>query len=103
MTKQEIRMEEGAWVREVRVESPRAEVRCDPYTFWKRYQWMCESKRAERVAMRFDHSINGSPFYRIVDVPDMCSLEYSTFGKNSWIQEPPQAPAVGVPVQNIYY
>jgi len=92
----------GQWITTIRVESPRAEIRCSPYTMWQTYISLCASN-VERVAYTFDHSINGGPFYRIVDVPDMCGLTYSPFSHNSWIQEPPAAPIVGYPVKNRYF
>lgn len=88
------------WVREIRRESAVAWRRCDPYEKWKAYENFCAS--AESVSMQLDHSINGGPFYRIIDEKDICSLEYKLFGPNEWIKAPPEAPAVGIPVKNVY-
>jgi hypothetical protein len=94
---------DGSWSTTLRVESPRAETRCAPYTFWQRYMYLCASADVERVAFTFDHAINGGAFYRIVDVPDMCSLTYRPFRHNDWIKGPPEAPAVGFSVLNTYF
>ncbi|HEY4488205.1 MAG TPA: hypothetical protein VJB97_01690 [Candidatus Paceibacterota bacterium] len=101
VTARSLREIEGQWVGTIRIESPKAEVRCSPYTYWQRYRYLCEG--AERVAFTFDHSVNGGAFFRIVEVPDMCALTYSAFGRNQWIKEPPEARAIGFPVENIYY
>lgn len=90
------------WVFEQRMESPRGEVRCSPYSYWQTHLSWCRSD-VERVSMQFDHSINGGPFFRIVDEPDICGLTYKPFWRNDWIKEPPEAPAVGQAVQNLYY
>lgn len=102
MTRDRVQALNGRWVREIRIESPKAEVRCAPYTTWQSRAYLC-AENVERVAFTFDHSVNGQPFYRVVDVEDMCGLTYKTFGHNEWIKEPPEAPAVGIPVRNVYY
>lgn len=78
--------------------------RCNPYTQWFRFNQMCERiATIDRIEWRFDHSINGGPFYRIVDVPDACALEYSAFKHNDWIQLEDTAEIIGYPVKNFYY
>ncbi len=102
VTERETKKQGSQWVEHIRVESPKAEYRCNPYVAWQSRMSLC-SKNVERVAFTFDHSINGGPFYRIVDVPNMCDLTYKPFTHNTWIKEPPEAPAVGYPVQNFYF
>lgn len=76
--------------------------RCDPYELWSRARGACDKPGIERISMQFDHSINGGPFYRIVDEPSICDLTYQPFTHNKWIKVPPEAPAIGYPVQNDY-
>ncbi len=93
----------GGSVREERYESSSSRQRCYPYIWWSRLHLQCDrDSNIERIAMRIDHSINGGPFYRIIDEPDMCALDYNAFSGNTWIREPPEAPLVGYPVQNAY-
>ncbi len=93
---------DGAYtVREETWESAVAWNRCDPYLFWQRTRRFCELPRAVRVDMQFDHSIDGGPFYRIIDERDICGLTYHPFVHNNWILLPPDAKIVGYPVQNI--
>jgi hypothetical protein len=94
--------EHNQWLETRVYESPNAESRCAPYAYWQSYRYLCTGD-VERVSMRQDASINGGPYYRIVDEPDMCSLEYRTFSHNDWIQQPPEAPFVGFARKNTYY
>lgn len=77
--------------------------RCDPYELWARYQPRCKLPSTERIGLTLDHSINGGPFYRIVNTENVCDLTYKPFSKNEWIKEPPEAPIIGVPVKNFYH
>ncbi len=101
VTKMDVYQENGAWVREVRRESAVSWKRCDPYEKWTIYKNQC-AERYTRISMQLDHSINGEPFFRIIDVPNVCTLQYNLFGSNSWIATPPDAPAIGIPVKNVY-
>jgi hypothetical protein len=78
--------------------------RCDPYADWFRIKARCALSPGEaKVSWQFDHSVNGGPFYRIVDSTDACALEYRTLGNNEWIRTPDEgAPVIGYPVKNIY-
>jgi len=90
-------------VRQLRYESANAWNRCDPYRWWSMLHDQCAQHLAvQRVALTFDHSINGGPFYRIVNVPNICDVSYQPFTHNPWILVPPAAPVVGYPVQNYY-
>ena len=78
--------------------------RCDPYTFWFTLNEQCKlDPSITRTAFQFDHSINGGPFYEIVNVPNICGVQYQPFSHNAWIELPPQAPIVGYPVENWYH
>ena len=90
--------------REVRSESESARRRCDPYVYWFRIKTACErDKEVARIEWTFDHSVNGSPFLRIVDVEDACVLEFQAFFHNEWVKIDKDNPEIiGVPVENIY-
>ncbi len=83
-------------------ESASAWNRCDPYELWYRARSTCDNPTVERISMQFDHSINGGPFYRMVDEASICDLTYHPFSHNEWIKLPPEAPIIGYPVQNDY-
>ncbi len=86
-------------------ESATARQRCDPYKSWFRLKLQCERYiDVDHISWTFDHSINGGPFYRIVDVPDACAIEYKPFIHNEWIKLPKDKPElIGYPVKNLYY
>jgi hypothetical protein len=85
------------------ISSNAAHYRCDPYSHWfratRRY---CQSDPDRVLSFRLDHSINGGPFYRIVDEADLCRLQYKAFSKNDWIKTEATAEAVGRPHKNLY-
>lgn len=83
-------------------ESASAWNRCDPYEIWSVARTRCANPNVERISMQYDHSINGGPFYRVIDEPSICELTYQPFTHNAWIKTPPTAPVVGYPVQNEY-
>lgn len=83
-------------------ESASAWNRCDPYELWSRARAGCDEPATSYISMTFDHSINGGPFYRIVDEKSICDLEYQPFRHNEWIKLPPEAPIMGYPVENFY-
>ncbi len=86
-----------------RWESPVSWQRCRVSTFWSiAKQQHCSDPGVLRVQMQFDHSIDGGPFYRIVDEQNICTLSYQTFSHNGWIKMPPEAPIVGYPVKNVF-
>lgn len=76
--------------------------RCDPYTAVEKYKKFC-TKNIERISITHDHSINGGPFYRIVDEYNLCNLNYRPFVHNSWIKSELEGPQiVGFPVKNFF-
>jgi hypothetical protein len=89
---------------EQRATSALARNRCDPYVYWFRLHNTCvRDPRIAAIAWTFDHSVNGSPFYRIVDVPDVCTLSYRAFRHNEWIRLPPdETQIIGYPRKNYY-
>jgi hypothetical protein len=92
----------GVTVYSTTIESASAWNRCDPYGIWTRARAGCSNPSVTRIAMQMDHSINGGPFYRIVDEQNICNITYQPFSHNAWIKVPPEAPIVGYPVQNFY-
>ncbi len=88
----------------LRYESATAWNRCDPYEWWSRLHTICAAyPSVTSVSLQFDHSINGGPFYRIVDLPNICDVGYALLKHNTWILLPPEARIVGYPVQNWYH
>lgn len=84
-------------------DSNSARQRCDPYRHWfrakKRY---CYEGSEEKIAMKMTHSINGGPFYLIVDEPDICVLKYKPFEHNEWIKTEDEAKPTARPRKNYY-
>ncbi len=89
----------------IRKESFQARNRCDAYRVWFKYQQQCKNDPSiERIEVKFDHSISGAPFYRTIDVPDICALEYKPFSHNDWIKtDKDGAELIGYPMRNYYY
>jgi hypothetical protein len=87
-----------------RDESFSARRRCDPYNYWFRLRTLCDRREAiDKIEWTFDHSINGGPFLRIVDVEDVCKLSYNPFSHNEWVKVNKDNPEiVGYPVENVY-
>jgi hypothetical protein len=85
--------------------SASARNRCEPYSYWFVIQQACERfKGLERMSWKFDHSINGDPFLRIVDTENACNLEYKAFSHNQWIKTEADNPEIiGYPVKNYYH
>ena len=84
-------------------ESQNALDRCNPYQQWLRIHKVCEYGGALSARWVFDHSINGHPFYRIVDARDACLLTYKAFSHNPWIQIPGESARImGRPLTNPY-
>ena len=103
LTHRAIYEEEGYRVTEDRIETGAAWNRCDPYVEWVLLNARCDrNPRIERIALAFDHSINGGPFYRIVDTEDICALDYTPFRHNEWIRHAEDAEMIGIPVKDEY-
>lgn len=85
--------------------NPYANERCNPYVYWFQLKQMCERRPdVERISWTFDHSINGDPFLRTVDIENVCDTKYRVLRRNLWIKTHDDAPeSIGFPVQNRYY
>ena len=77
--------------------------RCDPYRPWfTAKKQLCSKESKDKYSLQIIHSINGGPFYMIVDEPDLCTLEYKPFSRNEWIKTEDEAKPVGRPHKNFY-
>lgn len=78
-----------------------AQRRCGPYLKLFSLQEACRRQPGLRIEWLFLGSVNGNPFYEIVNVPDACALSYSEFGLNEWMKFPETgAPVRGYPEKN---
>lgn len=82
--------------------SSNATQRCPPYAVWFRLKKRCErDSNASRISMIHDISVNGGPFYRVVDQDNVCNLSFKAFSRNRWIRTPQDgAKIVGYPRPN---
>ena len=77
--------------------------RCDPYDYVYTYKYKCFQSGVKSIMLTFDHSINGGPFFRIIDSENICKLTYYPFKHNTWIKLPEgEAKIIGYPVKNFY-
>jgi hypothetical protein len=76
--------------------------RCPPYTTWFPLKTRCErDSRIARISLRHDISVDGGPFYRLVDSENICALTYRPLARNDWIRAPEDgAPIMGAATKN---
>lgn len=76
--------------------------RCDPYWFLEKIKASCKRRGADwKGHWTFDHSVNGSAFYRVINETNACELSYNFRGGNKWIKTPALgAPIIGYPSPN---
>lgn len=80
-----------------------ASQRWEPYTAWFSLKQKCRRPFVARIRMNMDLSINGGPFYRLVENVNVCDTEYSVLGNNPWIKTPSSgAQITGHPEKNTY-
>jgi hypothetical protein len=85
------------------IDTPGSGKRCDPYLYFQKFRnKFCENKELAPYRFEILHSINGGPFYRIVNELDMCALTYHPFYHNDWIKTEDEAYPVGRPRKNYY-
>ncbi len=103
VSKQIVYLEDGT-EENIDIESHLARERCDPYLYWFRTKQLCKRYPSiSKITWTFDHSINGDPFYRIIDEENVCDLEYSAFKHNSWIKlKNDESTLIGYPLKNVY-
>lgn len=88
-------------------DSTSARNRCDPYRYmFKGQKKFCPPKGSNaviaKISFKQTHSINGGPFYLIVDEPDLCALKYKPFSRNKWIKDETEAKPTARPRKNYY-
>lgn len=84
--------------------STNARYRCDPYRIMFQTQNIfCKQEHKPQLNLQIGHSINGGPFYLIVDEADLCSLTYTPFGRNHWIKTEETARPMARPHKNLYW
>ncbi len=86
-----------------KVTSTRSSARCEPYTAWFRLRSRCGRREVTAIRLNLDVSINGGPFYRLVENVNVCEVEYAAFRDNPWIRTPSEGARVtGYPEKNSY-
>ena len=77
--------------------------RCNPYFQWYTIRGICQKYQdnIKHIEWSYYSSINGNPFYAIIDEKDACLLKYTFLGHNPWIQTPATgAKIIGYPKRN---
>lgn len=77
--------------------------RCYPQWTLQRLQKRCVSD-GNRLSWSLIHSKNGEPFYEMVQVDDICKIEYRPFAHNKWLKTPETGAILkGYPERNSIY
>lgn len=84
---------------EVIEQNSRSMHRCSPRFFLERIRIQCQQFKFNRIEWQLYQSVNGNPFIEIVNEGDACKLNFSLFGKNSWIKSESEK-IVGYPNYN---
>ncbi|MEZ4195486.1 MAG: hypothetical protein R3B53_03820 [Candidatus Paceibacterota bacterium] len=101
-SKATINLYEGSDI-EIKDKSINARHRCSVYQYWFPLKQMClKDNNVKSITWEFNHSINGGPFYKIVETKNVCNLNFNAFTHNDWILTEDTAEIVGYPVKNIY-
>lgn len=79
-----------------------ARKRCSPFHYLQRAQHLCR-RTTQPVSLKLDQSLDGQPFYRIVDLTDACSAKASLFGANPWLRGELESILVGYPDRNAIF
>ncbi len=76
---------------------------CDIYSVMNYEKALCKKNTNTQVYWNFDHSVNGSPFYRIISDKNICELEYSLWS-NAWVNtQLDNTHIAGFPRKNVRY
>jgi hypothetical protein len=76
--------------------------RASPYNIWYELNQICKDTNVGTIKWRYYSSINGNPFYQLINTENMCKLKYHTFRENDWILTPEtKAPLVGYPEYSV--
>lgn len=96
-----IRLKDGSQKTQV-ANNEAAMKRCGPYPIFFTLKQKCQNPAVEKISWKFLSSVNGGPFYKVVDQLNVCDLNYSTLGENNWIKTPETGALIaGYPAQNI--
>ena len=85
-------------IKNVKREIAMSRFRCSPALALEDAKNLCESTK-NAVSLSIIKSVNGSPFYKIVDLKDACNEKFSLLGANEWINKNPTQ-VEGYPVPN---
>ena len=82
-----------------------AKSRCNPLFYLQRIKKICATlDQGKSVSWTFDHSVNGGPFFRMIDEENACVLQYAPFSHNTWIKyDREKMEIVGYPLKNYYF
>lgn len=78
---------------------PASRRRCGGFEFLQRAKHFCRMTQ-KPVSLQVDQSLDGNPFYRIVDLADACAVQPSLFGSNPWLIAPGSTSPTGYPRAN---
>ncbi len=85
------------------IEKDSARYRFSPYRIWFKEKQKCSNKNISKISLVLWSSINGGPFYEIVNEDNICNLSFKFLEHNSWIKLKNEANIIGYPVKNYYY
>lgn len=75
--------------------------RISPYSVFFKLKEQCRDPQIQKIEWKMNISLNGSPFYVIVNQENACVLSYKAFMHNPWISLDPKIS--GYPEKNLYY
>lgn len=91
---------QGTQIRREEFGTTNAMTRCYPQWTLQRLHKLCGNESG-KISWQFYHSKDGGPFYELVNVPDVCQIEYKAFAHNEWIKAPSQGAEIkGYPEPN---
>jgi hypothetical protein len=77
--------------------------RCAPYPLFYILKKRCSEENLMSIRWKFYSSLNGGPFFEMVNTENLCDLTYREFSKNEWIKDDfNQLPAAGYPRKNSF-
>jgi hypothetical protein len=79
---------QGKLIDEEKISLYEPRTRCSPTQFVQKIKRRCRRESFGRAEFILDHSLNGGPFYRIVDQKNACDLPLSIWRDHEWIRDP---------------
>jgi len=98
----ELEYSEGEQKKVLTISENTARKRCSPFYFLQRAQHLCR-RTGNNVALKLDQSLDGKPFYRIIDLSDACRAEARLLGKNAWLKSELESDLIGYPDRNAIF